>query len=119
MSNLWLKIKIWTKITLFALLLILGLIFVVKNWGEPVRVWLFGDHQTTLLLAIFYTCLASVCGTLLVRTTLTTLRQIRNLRQRAETERRQRELADMKATVERLQSKPAPAAETPPAPPQG
>ncbi len=37
MGNLWLKIKIWTKITVASLIALYLLIFILKNGGETAK----------------------------------------------------------------------------------
>jgi hypothetical protein len=106
MSDLWLKIKIWTKISAFALLAIAVLIFVLNNINKKVTIWLWNDIDTALLSVVFFTVLISVMGTLLVRTIWKTVRQIQGLRARGQTGRLQREVADMKSKAAMLQTKP-------------
>jgi hypothetical protein len=109
MGTLWLKIKVWTKIALFSLLVIYALCFVFNNVNKPMTVWLwFGkEPQTSLLPVIFFSFVIGVVGTLLVRTTIKTIRQIRDIRDRGRTERMAREMAEMKSKAERLQTKPS------------
>ena len=82
MGNLWLKIKIWTKVSLFALLTLAVLIFLFQNVNKPVKLWLWNEIDTTLLKAMFFTALISVLFTILLSTTLRTIRQIQELRVR-------------------------------------
>src|SRR4051794_31896827 len=108
MGNLWLKIKVWTKAAI-ALLVILYALFFAYNNSDPTTVWLWFGHSPTysklVLLAIAF--FAGVACTILVRTTLRTLRQIRELRSKTRTDRIERELADMKQKASRLQTKPS------------
>jgi uncharacterized integral membrane protein len=108
MGNLWLKIKVWTKVTLALLVLIYVLVFIVKN-NEPVKFWWWINHedQYSKVLLIVISFLAGVITTILFRTTLRTLRQVRDLRSRSRTDRIERELADMKQKASRLQTKPS------------
>lgn len=108
MGNLWLKIKVWTKGILALLLALYALIFAYNN-SDPTAVWIWIGHTPTqsklVMLAIAF--FAGVISTILVRTTLRTLQQIRDLRTRSRTDKIERELADMKQKAARLQTKPS------------
>jgi len=106
MGNLWLKIKVGTKIALFALLSLAVLIFVVQNVNKPVTIWLWNDIQTTLLRVLFFTALVSVVFTILIGTAFRTVRQIKELRARNRSFKLEQDLADMKAKAAMLQTKP-------------
>jgi uncharacterized integral membrane protein len=84
--NLWLKIRVWTKVVLFVLLAMYVLVFVLKNTGEgrQVTLWVWFDHTPTVPVLIFIPAafFFGVITTLLVRTTLRTLSQIRDLKRR-------------------------------------
>ena len=109
MGNLWLKIKVWTKSLLFAAVSIYGLLFLYNNSGQEVTFWYwFGKNpKTTSLVMMGVTLLAGVLGTILVRTTFSTIRQIRELRERTRIERLERDAADMKAKAAMLQTRTA------------
>jgi hypothetical protein len=109
MGNLWLRIKVWSKVTLFALLLIYVSAFVYENSGTEVRLWVWRhkEPQTGILLLLLYTFLAAVIVTILVRTTVRTLWQIRQIKHRSRTERLEKEVADMRSKAAMLRSKPA------------
>jgi len=117
MGTLWLKIKVWTK-GILTLLVVLYALFFAYNNSEETTVWLWFNHSPThsklVLLAIAF--FAGVICTILVRTTVRTLRQVRDLRMRSRTDRIERELADMKQKASRLQTKPSPtnASDAPP-----
>src|SRR6185437_1982336 len=57
MGNLWLKIKVWTKITIAALVAIYLLIFILKNGGERASFWWwFGrTYDGPLLYLVLFT----------------------------------------------------------------
>ena len=112
MGNLWLKIKVWTKVLLLAAVIVYAALFVVRNSERTATFWYWFDRpedasQTTVLRLVLFAFLTGVVGTLLVRTTFVTLRQMREMRQRSRTERMQRELEDMKAKAAMLRTKPA------------
>jgi uncharacterized integral membrane protein len=106
MGNLWLKIKIWTKVIAFALLTLAVLIFLIQNVNKSVTLWLWNDIETTLLKVVFFTALISVLFTVLLGTTFRTVRQIRELRSRNRSDKLEREVADMRAKAAMLQTKP-------------
>lgn len=113
MGNLWLKIKIWAKVLLLVAVLVYVIVFTYMNAKEPVKLWYWYNHQpqTTVLLLAVFAFLAGVVGTLLVRTTYSTIRQINELKDRQRTNRLDRTLADMQAKAAMLRSKPAGGAE--------
>jgi uncharacterized integral membrane protein len=82
MRELWLKIKVWTKIIFFALLLIYILIFVMENSGQPpVQFWYWFKPrlQSPFLLFILMTFLAGIVVSILFRPIRRTLLQLRQL----------------------------------------
>ncbi len=116
MGSMWLKVRIWTKVTLFALLVIYVIAFILENNSERVKFWYFPYRtaQTSVFLLTFYTFLAGVIGYLIVRTTFKTLRQIRDLRRKSQAERLEREVADMRSKAAMLRAKPIPGDEPDP-----
>lgn len=108
MGKLWLKFLIWSKVILFSLLLIYSLLFVAYNHNNLAKVWVWPTHElpsSTLMVALF-AFLAGVIGTILVRTTFKTIRQIRDVQNRSRHEKLQREVEDMKAKASMLRPKP-------------
>jgi uncharacterized integral membrane protein len=118
MGNLWLKIKVWTKSILALLVAIYVLVFVIKN-NEPVRFWWWynREDQYSMLLLIAISFVAGIISTVLLRTTLRTIRQVRDLRSRSRTDKMERDLADMKEKASRLQTNPPATPIPPPAEP--
>jgi uncharacterized integral membrane protein len=109
MNNLWLKIKVWTKIAIIAFIVIYLITFIAKNSAFKAEVWFFffkQPYEVPLLYLIFFVFLAGVIGTILVRTTFKTIKQITDLRERSRHEKLEREMADMKAKASRLQTRP-------------
>lgn len=108
MSNLWLKIKVWTKLTVFVLVLIYVIIFVAQNSAKEVHPWFWRnmEPQTTLLLLVLYAFLAGVLCTFLLGTTLRTIRQVREIRERQRTERMQRTVEAIETKAAMLRSRP-------------
>ena len=117
MGNIWLKIKVWTKAILALAVFLYVLVFIAKN-NDRVRFWWWynREDQYSMLLLIAISFVAGVVCTILFRTTLRTIRQIRDLRTRSRTDKIERELADMKEKASRLQTKPTAAttSDTPP-----
>jgi uncharacterized integral membrane protein len=108
MGNLWLRIKIWFKVTLVAALFVYVVLFTYYNASEKAHFWYWFRHQpeTTLLLLVLSSFVAGIIASMLVRTTFRTVRQIQELQQRARTERLGREVADMQTKAAMLQTKP-------------
>ena len=110
MGNLWLKIWIWTKVTIFGLIALYLLSFIYANSKGTAEIWywFFKDkYKVTILFFTFFVFMAGVISTILVHTTVRTIRQIRTVRARGATERLEREMAEMKAKAAMLQTKPA------------
>jgi uncharacterized integral membrane protein len=109
---MWLKIKVWTKIVLFALLALYALVFLVKNSGREVQFWYWynRDPQLPVLTLVLATFVVGVIGTILIRTTFKTIRQVRELQTRGRSERLQREVDEMKMKAATLRTREEPAA---------
>jgi hypothetical protein len=102
--NLWLRIKIWTKIILFSLLLIYILFFVGKNSGKTVEFW-YWYNATLKSSLLLFTCITFITGAivaLLLRTISKTLGQMSEVNRLTA----ERELAEMKAKAAMLQTRP-------------
>ena len=107
---MWLKIKVWTKVTLFTLLFLYVVIFIAKNSERQVKPWFwFGrEPDTTVLILVLCAFLTGVLGTILIRTTFHTVRQVRDLQSRGRAERLEREVAEMRTKAGMLRTKPGP-----------
>lgn len=108
---MWLKIKVWTKITIASLLAIYALIFFLKNTTQDITLWWWFNktNNTSVFTLAFFAFVSGVIATILLRTTLTTAKQIREMRKRSISQKVQRDLAEMKIKAGLLQSRPAPA----------
>ena len=110
MTNAFLKVKVWTKVVIFGLILVYLTFFMVENSENKATLWVwFGRErplETSVLKLVLVAFLAGVVGTLLVRTSFRTLRQIREVRDRGRTERMERDLIDMKTKAGMLRSRP-------------
>jgi hypothetical protein len=109
-GSLWLKIKVWTKVVVFFGLLSYSALFIVMNSARPVKPWFWFGHDpdTSVLILVLCAFLTGVVGTILLRTTFKTLRQVREMRERGRTDRLQREMEQMKAKAAMLRSRPSP-----------
>jgi lysylphosphatidylglycerol synthetase-like protein (DUF2156 family) len=107
MGNLWLKIKVWAKVILFSLVALYVLLFIYNNSGKEVDLWYWFNHSykgsALLLAAIAF--VIGVVGTLLVRTIIRTVRQIRDVNDRTRALRLEREMMDMKTKAAKLQTR--------------
>jgi uncharacterized membrane protein len=105
MGNFWIKVKIWTKTTLFAVLAVYLLLFVINNSGEEVSFWWwFGHQEKHGKLTFGFTCfLAGVVLTILLRTSFATMSQLRDLQSRSRAQRIERDVQEMKEKAARLQ----------------
>ena len=111
MSNAILKIKVWTKVILFGLILVYITVFIIQNSENHAQLWVwFGrgkQVQTSVLKLVLAAFLLGVIGTLLVRTSFRTVRQIKEVRERNRTERMERDLVDMRTKAGMLRSRGA------------
>ncbi len=109
MANLWLKIKVWTKIIVFSAIALYVLLFLYSNSGKPVKVWLFFNNElerSTLWLAMTAFAAGAV-ATLVTQTLLSTMRQLREMRQQKQDQLLHKNVANMHAKAAMLQTKPA------------
>jgi hypothetical protein len=109
--NLWLKIKIWTKMLALSFVVIYLFFFVYKN-DESAKVWVWYNREfnVRVITLAFCTFLAGILFTLLARTIFVTVRQIKEATQRARQVQMEKDLADMKEKAARLQTRPEPQA---------
>src|SRR3954470_18407953 len=107
MGNLWLKIRVWTKVVAFSFILIYVLAFTYFNYAQKVKfwVWFSTEPNTSVLGLALVAFLVGVIGTILTRTTLKTISQIKQLRTRTRTDKMERQMAAMQAKAGRLQTK--------------
>jgi uncharacterized integral membrane protein len=112
MGSLWLKIKIWTKVSAAALISIYLLIFFFQNGHQKATFWYWfnRNYEGSLLLLVLFSFLIGGLVALLATTTFRTIRQIRELRNRNRAAKLQAEVNDMKAKAAMLQTRPQPAA---------
>jgi hypothetical protein len=102
MNNFWLKTKIWTKLILVLLVVVYVAVFAAKNAGLNAQAWVFftegftvvGTSTLQLVLMAFF---SGVVVTILFRTALRTVSQIRELKTREAEQQRNREFEELKA----------------------
>ena len=116
MGNLWLKIRIWTKVVVISALVIYVILFTYNNAKEQVTLWYWFGHgpQTNLLLGVLCSVVAGVVGTILARTTVRTIRQVQDLQDRARSQKMDRDMAEIRAKAAMLQTKATPVASAAP-----
>ena len=109
MGNLWLKIKIWTKVAMAAFITLYLLVFIIKNDDQHAKFWYWynSSYEGSLLFLVLFAFLIGGLVALLATTTFRTIRQIRELRVRNRANKLEREVADMRAKAAMLQTKPA------------
>ncbi|HET6249596.1 MAG TPA: hypothetical protein VFE47_18045 [Tepidisphaeraceae bacterium] len=103
MSKIW----IWTKVSVFGLVLIYILFFCAINHSTTTKLWVWYDKSPEMNVLALAVCsfLAGVIATVFVRTTLVTIRQLRDMKERKRAERLHRDMEDMKAKAAMLQPK--------------
>ena len=108
MQNLWLKIKIWTKVGVAGLVALYVLIFVLKNGDQKATFWFWPYHtyDGSLLLLVAFTFLIGGLVAILATTTFRTIRQIRELRARSRATKAEAALRDQELKAAMLQTKP-------------
>src|SRR4051812_2878914 len=109
MGNLWLKIKVWTKVILFALVLIYVTLFIINNSENQAKLWIWigrgKEVNTSVLKLVAIAFFIGILVAVLTRTTLRTIRQIQDLRGRQAAERRERELGRRDKKLSEIESK--------------
>ena len=110
MSNFWLRVRVWTKVTLIVAVAVYALVFASVNADQPVKLWIFYNrsYEGSVLMLVLMCFGIGVVGTLLARTTFKTVRQIRELREKGRLIKMQRENAEMKAKASMLQTRSEP-----------
>ena len=98
LSDAFLKLRIWLKIAVLALVLIYFLLFLYFN-SQQTTLWLFPGtrFETNVIVALLGAFLLGSLLTLLLRMLYTTLTQIRTSQQRTRAARLEREIDEMKA----------------------
>jgi uncharacterized integral membrane protein len=106
MSNLWTKIKVWTKVVLISLILIYVLIFIIKNSGQQVQFWYWFNNplRSSLLLFTLITFAAGAIFALLFRMTYRTIAQLREMYSGADRDKEKKEFEEMKQQVAKMQT---------------
>ena len=81
MSDLWIQIKFWLKTTLISVVVVYAGLFIYNNTGKTRLVnfwWWFGQEpQTYVFTLALYSFIAGSLVTMLVATTIRTLKQFK------------------------------------------
>jgi uncharacterized integral membrane protein len=119
MNNLWLKIKIWTKVGVLALVAIYLLVFLIQNLSNEATFWWWFGHETThsVLVLILLSFVVGALATLFARTAVRTFNQVRQMTNRTRTEQLHRDVADMKQKASMLNTREPASPPTPAMPP--
>jgi uncharacterized integral membrane protein len=106
MGNLWLKIRVWTKVTIVAVIALYILLFIFNNTSEVKFWWWIGhEHTSSVFVLSVVAFLAGGIFALLARTTWTTIRQIGELRSRTRMIKLEKNLADQQRKASKLQTR--------------
>ena len=108
MSDVWLKVKAWTKGIIFALLAIYVILFAYNNSGDSILFWWWFDHSHRMS-AFFLALVSFVAGGLcafLISTTWRTLRQIRDVQAGRRLDKLERQQADVRTKAAMLHTAP-------------
>ena len=111
MANTWLKIKMWTRLTLISAVILYLLLFIFKNRNNDIKIdFVFKEYtDLNILLVVLFTAIFSIFGWWLLKTVLRALRQIKEINRKGKMERLEREHSDMIAKASKLQTRTEPA----------
>jgi hypothetical protein len=126
-GTFWEKLKFWSKAIVFGVAALYLLIVITLNWELRIEGNLnliFAKYQRPhVLTVLLVTALLSIVGWWLIRTVFKTLRQWQSLQDRSRTARLEKEMSEMRAKAQMLQTRdtrdiptPAPVAPAPPPP---
>ncbi len=86
MNNLWLKIRVWTKIVTFSVIALYILLFAIKNLYTKTEIWFFFGEgwtiQSSVLLLALGSFVLGIISWLLTRTIFRTLAQLREMKRK-------------------------------------
>jgi uncharacterized integral membrane protein len=108
MGKFWLKVWLWIKLGVLVLIFIYVLAFSLQNYASPVKVWYSYKKtiDTNALVLSSMTFIGGIVFAILARTTIVTIRQFRELKERNRTDKLHRDVADMKLKASMLTPKP-------------
>jgi hypothetical protein len=100
-SDTLLKIRVYTKLALLAIVALYATLFILLNYSERIDVWLFFGTSPNLnaIVALAVAYALGALTMLLARTALTTWTQWKVARERGRTQRLEREVADMRTAA--------------------
>jgi hypothetical protein len=106
---MWEKLKFYTRVTLFGVLALYLLIVIYLNLDvrldKDLHLIFTKYEKPRILVVLLVTAFLSVFAWWLVRTIFKTVRQFRTMQERARTAKLEKEVAEMKAKAQMLQSK--------------
>lgn len=85
------KIKVWTKISVFSIIAVYIFLFSIKNLGTKTELWIFFGQGWTIESSVLLLAVGAfafgIISTLMIRTIIQTMSQLREMkRKRAEKE---------------------------------
>lgn len=106
MTSVWTKIRIGLKIAVATFVVVYICTFIFQN-GDSATVWFWINTRVQMWVPglMFLSILAGAVAMLLGRMLWKTLRQLREMRQRARLERIEKQLADQQNSASKLQTR--------------
>lgn len=106
MLDFWTKLKIWTKVIAFVLLVAIIVAFITRNTHD-VEIWLiWRTYNPTLPLLLFITFLLGVITPSLVKIAFRTARQLVEMRKGGRMKKLEKEMAGLRAQQKVEENKP-------------
>jgi lysylphosphatidylglycerol synthetase-like protein (DUF2156 family) len=109
MTQLLLKIKVWSKVGIISLVTIYILLFIYKNSDNSANLWVFinNERQTSVLWLTVTAFILGAAVALLAKTLYSTITQFKQLKAQRAHEDLKKSVADMQAKASMLQTKPS------------
>ncbi len=84
--NLWLKIRVWSKIIFFSIIALYILLFALNNLTTKTKLWVFFGQEWTFESSVLLMALGAfvlgIIATLLTRTIFRTMAQLREMKRK-------------------------------------
>jgi len=102
-----LKTWIWTEIVFLGLVVLYTMVFALNNSDEDITLWLFlgKEPRMNVLIALLGAFALGALVTALLRTVISTVRQMHTARERTRTLRLEREIASMRTKANTLRTR--------------
>ncbi|MCG3179191.1 MAG: hypothetical protein BIFFINMI_01524 [Phycisphaerae bacterium] len=97
------KAWIWTKLGLIILVIAWVVLFLAKNWGKDVEVWLFffaGRPSGPLSLVLLITAVLSIIAFWIIKKVVGVLHEFSEIREKDKTREREKKMEDLAKRVE-------------------